>query len=197
MEYSLANLDNFSRASGLFRNALGTCGAFLMTFSLVHGTFSILDLILVASITPTVRWYRRVVAFPLLAGLVGRSVIAITMLHPKNIVRLKQALAHTNIVVGRAEAASELELMRAHSVIEQARLDRFKERSRREGEYLTEVQKLVTVEERKRSLVAGIADPELRAALARELGIGDAPNLPARRPGFVTGEDKPKGGVLD
>jgi hypothetical protein len=50
------------------------------------------------------------------------------MTHPKNIVRLRQALAHRRIVIGRAEAASELELMRAQSVVEQARLNRFKER---------------------------------------------------------------------
>jgi hypothetical protein len=58
------------------------------------------------------------VAFPLLAELLGLSVVAITMTHPKNIVRLKQALAHTRIVVGRAEAASERALMRAQSAVE-------------------------------------------------------------------------------
>jgi hypothetical protein len=90
------------------------------------------------------------------------------MSHPKNIVRLRQAPAHTRIVVGRAEAASELELMRAQSVVEQARLDRFRERSRRESEYLGEVEKLIAVEERKRQMVAAISDPAPREALARE-----------------------------
>src|SRR6266545_5114497 len=122
---------NFSRSAGLFRTSLGLFGVLLMGFSLVHGTFSILDLIGVADISDAVRYYSRVIAFPLLAGLLGLAVVAITMTHPKNIVRLKQALAHTRIVIGRAEAASELELMRAQSVVEQARLDRFKERSRR------------------------------------------------------------------
>jgi hypothetical protein len=62
-----------------------------MAFSLVHGTFSILDLIGVAEISEAVRAYSRLVAFPLLAGLLGLAVIAISMTHPKNIVRLRQA----------------------------------------------------------------------------------------------------------
>jgi hypothetical protein len=103
--------------------------------------------------------------------LLGLSVIAMTMTHPKNIVRLKQALAHTRIVIGRAEAASELELMRAQAVVEQARLDRQRERTRRESEYLIEVEKLIGLEERKRAMVSAISDPTLREALARELGV--------------------------
>ena len=93
------------------------------------------------------------------------------MAHPKNIIRLKQALAHTAIVTGRAKAASELELMRAQSVLDQARLDQQRERTRREQEYLSEVEKLIAVEERKRAMVAAISDAGLREALARELGI--------------------------
>jgi hypothetical protein len=162
---------NLSRSSGLFRVSLRLLGGLLMGFSLVHGTFSILDLIGVADISDAVRAYSRLVAFSLLAGLLGVSVVAITMTHPKNIVRLKQALAHTRIVIGRAEAASELQLMRAQSAVEQARLDSFKERSRRESEYLGEVEKLIAVEERKRAMVAAISDAALREALARELGV--------------------------
>jgi hypothetical protein len=162
---------NFSRSADWFRVSLGLFGGLLMTFSLVHGTFSILDLMRVASISGTVRDYSRFVAFPLLAGLVGLAVVAITMTHPKNIVRLKQALAHTRIVIGRAEAASEMELMRAQRVVEYARLDRVKERSRNEAEYLVEVQKFIGLEERKRAMVAQISDPALREAVARELGI--------------------------
>src|SRR5262245_607796 len=145
---ALYSTHNFSRSAGLFRASLGLAGGCLMAFSMVHGTFSLLDLIGVAEISDAVRTYSRLVAFPLLSALLGLAVVAITMTHPKNVVRLKQALAHTRIVVGRAEAASELELMRAQSAVEQARLDRFKERSRRESEYLGEVQKLIAVEER-------------------------------------------------
>lgn len=173
---ALYSTHNFSRSAGLFRASLGLAGGCLMAFSLVHGTFSILDLVGVADISDAVRVYSRLVAFPLLAGLLGLSVVAITMSHPKNIVRLRQALAHTAIVIGRAQAASELELMRAGSAVEQARLDRFKERARRESEYLGEVEKLIAVEERKREMVAAISDPTLREALARELGV-DAPKL--------------------
>lgn len=168
---ALYSTHNFSRSAGLFRASLGLSGVLLMGFSMVHGTFSILDLIGVADISEAVRYYSRVVAFPLLAGLLGLAVVALTMTHPKNIVRLKQALAHTRVVIGRAEAASELELMRAQSVIEQARLDHFSERTRREAEYLAEVEKLISVEERKRAMVARISDPALRESLARELGV--------------------------
>ena len=161
---------NFSRSSGAFRISLGAAGSTLMLFSLVHGTFSILDLIGAADVA-FVSYYSRVVAFPLLAGLVGLSVIAITMTHPRNVIRLKQAAAHTRIAIGRAEAASELELMRASSVLDQARLDQQRERTRREQEYLVDLEKLITVEERKAQLVAAISNPQLREAMACELGI--------------------------
>lgn len=198
---------NFSRSSGLFRASLGLAGGLLMAFSLVHGTFSILDLIGVADISDAVRAYSRLVAFPLLAGLLGLSVVAMTMTHPKNIVRLRQALAHTRIVIGRAEAASELELMRAQSAVEQARLDRFRERARRESEYLGEVEKLVAVEERKRAMVTAISDPALRESLARELGVEArppvAPQPQPSRPSYTPPLVQPAGrrangsGVLD
>ncbi|HKC85425.1 MAG TPA: hypothetical protein VKG02_05590 [Blastocatellia bacterium] len=80
-------------------------------------------------------------------------------------------VAHTAIVTGRAKAASELELMRAQSVLDQARLDRQRERTRREQEHLAEVEKLIAVEERKRQMVYAISDPALRESLARELGV--------------------------
>jgi hypothetical protein len=162
---------NFSRSSGVFRLALGASGLVLMGFSLIHGTFSILDLIGVADLSTHIQFYSSRVAFPLLAGLLGVSVVAITMTHPKNIVRLKQALAHTRIVIARANAASELELMRANSVVEQARLDRWKDRNRLEREYLTEAQKLIALEEEKARVVASISNPQVREAVARELGI--------------------------
>jgi hypothetical protein len=168
---ALYGAHNFSRSAGLFRFSLGASGAVLMAFSMVHGTFSIMDLIGVADLSASIQYYSRIVAFPLLAGLLGVSVVAITMTHPKNIIRLKQALAHTTIVVGRAKAASELELMRAQSVLDQARLDQQRERTRREAEYLTEVEKLIAVEERKRAMVMAISDDALREALARELGV--------------------------
>jgi len=170
---------NFSRSAGLFRLSLGFGGLVLMGFSMIHGTFSILDLIGVADVSATVQYYSRIVAFPLLAGLLGVSVVAITMTHPKNIIRLKQALAHTAIVTGRAKAASELELMRAQSVLDQARLDRQRERTRREAEYLSEVEKLIAVEERKRAMIAAISDQALRESLARELGVEVRQSQPA------------------
>jgi hypothetical protein len=92
-------------------------------------------------------------------------------------------------VIGRAEAASELELMRAQSAVEQARLDRQRERTRREAEYLGEVEKLIAVEERKRAMVAAISDTSLREALARDLGV-DAQPAPQRKPGFVNQSPK-------
>ncbi len=189
---ALYSTHNYSRSSGFFRLSLGVAGVLLMGFSLVHGTFSILDLIGAADISDAVRYYSRVVAFPLLAGLLGIAVVAITMAHPKNIVRLRQAWAHTVIAIGRAEAASELQLMRAQSVVEQARLDRQRERTRRESEYLQEVEKLIAVEERKRQMIGAISDPGLREALARDMGVDSTPQAPPRRPGFVSQDDGPK-----
>jgi hypothetical protein len=162
---------NFSRTSGAFRVVLGLSGIGLAAFSITHGVFSFFDMIHVAELSQTVHIYSQTVAFPLLLSLVTVSSIAMGLTHPVNLVRLKQALAHTSIITGRAEAASELELMRAQSIVESARLDRQRERIRRESEYLAEVEKLIAVEQKKRQMVASISDPELREALARELGI--------------------------
>ncbi len=182
---------NFSRSAGAFRVALGSSGALLMAFSLVHGTFSVLDMIGTAGVSETVNYYSRAVAFPLLAGLVGLSVIAITMAHPRNLIRLKQAAAHPQISVGRAEAASELELMRAQSVLDQARLDQQRERTRREQEYLVEVEKLIQLEERKAQMVAAISNPALRDEMAWELGINlQSQNSTAAPRGNVGGEQE-------
>jgi hypothetical protein len=189
---------NFSRSAGLFRAALGLSGALLMGFSLVHGTFSIMDLIGVKSLSRDIHFYSSTVAFPLLAALVGLSVIALTMTHPKNLVRLKQAAAHMGIVVARAEAASQMELMRATDIIEQARLNHFTERTRRQGAYLSQLQNHIAIEEKTRALIAGISDPQLREALACEMGIpdpGHQQQRPTRNLGFPTAQDNgPKSG---
>jgi hypothetical protein len=189
---------NFSRSAGIFRAALGFCGALLMAFSLVHGTFSIMDLIGIKSLSRDIHFYSSTVAFPLLAALVGLSVIALTMTHPKNLVRLRQAAAHMGIVTARAEAASQMELMRATDIVEQARLDHFTERTRRQGAYLGQLQNYIQVEEKTRALIAGISNPQLREALAREMGIADPGHQqrePTRKVGFPTTQDNgPKSG---
>jgi hypothetical protein len=193
---ALYALHYFSRSAGLFRLSLGASGFLLMGFSLVHGTFSILDLVGVREISRDVQYYSRVIAFPLLAGLITLSVVAITMCHPKNVVRLKQAIAHTRIAIGRAEAASELELGRAQYIIEQARLENTKERTRQAGEFLQEFGKLVEIKQQERRLIGSIADPDLRQALAREMGIPDPGHQqqePTRNLGFPTAQDnRPK-----
>lgn len=161
----------FSRSAGAFRIALGVSGFFLMVFSLVHGTFSVFDLIGTADVFVTIDFYARTVAFPLLAGLLGLSVISITMTHPINIIRLKQAAAHTRIAIARAEAASKLELMRAQSVLAQARIDHQRERSMLEEQYLAEMKNLITIEERKADMVGSISNPALREKMASKLGV--------------------------
>ncbi len=168
---ALYSTHNFSRSSGAFRFSLGICGAVLMVFTVTHATFSFLDLVNVAEISETVHGYARVVAFPLLASLLGLSVIAITMTHPKNRVRLQQARAHTEVLIGRARAASELALMRAQSILDQAGLEHQREKTAREEEYLVELNRQIETEQRKIALVASIPDRALREKMARELGI--------------------------
>jgi hypothetical protein len=168
---ALYSTHNFSRSSGFFRLTLGLSGSILMIFAIAHSTFSFLDLVGVAEVSPIVHSYARVVAFPLLASLLGLSVVAITMTHPKNRVRLEQAKAHTEVLTGRAKTASELELMRAHSLIDTAHLEHQREKTQREQEYLVELRKQVATEQQKIELVASIPDPGLREKMARELGI--------------------------
>lgn len=187
---ALYSFHNFSRSAGAFRVVLGLSGVALAAFSITHGAFSFFDMVGVAELGPTIHWYSRMVAFPLLAALVAVSSIAMGLTHPVNLVRLKQAFAHTQIATGRAQAASELELMKAQAVIEQAKLDNQKERIRRESEYLESLGSLIAVEQKKRDMVAAIPDPELREALARELGIevpksATSPSSPASKSSAV------------
>jgi hypothetical protein len=168
---ALYSTHNFSRSAGWFRLTLGLSGSILMIFAIAHSTFSFLDLVGVAEVSPVVHYYARVIAFPLLASLLGLSVVAITMTHPKNRVRLEQAKAHTEVLTGRAKTASELELMRAHSLIDTAQLEHQREKTQREQEYLVELRKQVATEQQKIELIASIPDPGLREKMARELGI--------------------------
>jgi hypothetical protein len=196
---ALYSLHYFSRSAGLFRFSLGASGFLLMAFSLVHGTFSILDLVGVREISRDVQYYSRVIAFPLLAALITLSVVAITMAHPKNLVRLKQALAHTQIATGRAEIASRMEVGRAQSILDQMELENTKERARRGGEFLQAFSALVEIEQQKRRMISGIADPDLRQSLAREMGIpdpGSQQETQRTRPGFAQGQ-RQQPGVLD
>ncbi|SRR6266511_376470 len=169
----------FSRASGKFRWALGFSGFFLLTFSIVHSTFSILDLNGAAALYPglyeRVNFYSHLVAFPLLAGLIGVSVIAICMTHPINRIRLKQAVEHTKIAVARAEAASQLELMRAQATLELAWLDHLREHNERENKYLELLQKKIEIEETKARMIAEISDPALRMRLTNEFAQSRQP----------------------
>lgn len=194
----------FSRAAGLFRYSLGICGALLMGFSLIHGSFSILDLIGVWEYSEDIEFYSRVVAFPLLAGLIGLTVLALTMTHPNNMVRLREALAHTRIASDRAEAASDARMMRTRALIERARLETQKQRTETELEYVTELEKYIGVEAKKRRLIAGISDPDMRQAVAQDFGVKIEPEAnEKKRPGFtqnaLNDPQRPikPGGVLD
>lgn len=162
---------NFSRSAGAFRWALISFGGALMVFSIIHATFSIVDLMSAGSPSPTIVEYAKHYAFPILAGLVGVGTTVICALHPINLIRFKQALAHTRIATGRAEVASEMELMRAQSVLDNARLTQIEERNQREQKMLVQVQQTIRTEEKKIEMVNAITNPQLREEMARELGV--------------------------
>src|SRR5262245_22771122 len=192
---ALYSFHNFSRTAGAFRWVLGISGVLFAAFALTHATISFFDWIGLVEISESIHFYSRYLAFPLLFGLVVVATVAMGLTHPRGLIRFKQAEAHTRIVQGRAEVASEMELMRAQSVLDQARLDRQRERTRRESEYLAEVEKLIAVEERKRAMVAGISDPALRESLARELGVtlGPSPSPGGTRPVAASNWTQPRG----
>lgn len=169
---ALYSSHNFSRAAGKFRLALGASGAVLMAFTIAHSIFSFFDLIGVNSfLSADVHGYAQHYAFPLLAALLGLSAIAITMTHPKNLIRLRQARAHTEILTGRAEAASKLEIMRAKAILENAELEHEREKTVRKEQYLEQLARQVRVMQQQVSIVAAIPDQKLREQIAREMGI--------------------------
>lgn len=179
----------FSRAAGLFRAALGLCGSLLIAFSLIHGTFSILDLIGVWEYGESIEFYSRVIAFPLLAALIGLSVIALTMTHPNNLIRLKEALAHTEIAQARAGAASRVRLMQEESIVQDAELAHQRAKTERRAEQIKTLKENVNLELEMRQYVRTIPDRDLQQSLAREMGFAiEAPPTQAEKtgPGFVT-----------
>ncbi len=160
-----------SHSSGPFKAALAISGAVLIAFSMSHATASIFDLIGVAEYSSTIIWYSRVVAFPLMVTLVGLSVLGICMTHPKNLIRLEQAAAHTKILIGRAKLASELEIMKGEKTLDQARLQRYREKNKYESELIGQVEEMIELEVKKASILDRVADPELRQAMARDMEI--------------------------
>lgn len=162
---------NFSRSAGAFRWALMGFGSALMVFSIVHATFSIVDLMSAGSPSPAIIEYAKHYAFPILAGLVGVGTTVICALHPINLIRFKQALAHTKIATGRAEVASEMELIRAQNVLDNAKLAQVEEKNQREEKFLTQIQQTIKTQERKIAMINGIADPALREEMARKYKV--------------------------
>lgn len=174
---------NFSRAAGLFRVSLGASGAVLMAFTIAHSVFSFFDLIGVNSfLSADVHGYAQHYAFPLLACLLGVAAIAITMTHPKNVIRLTQARAHTEILTGRAQAASKLEVMRAQSILASAELEHQRERTAREEQYLEQLARQVRTMQQKINIIAAIPDANLREQVAREMGLDPAALPPIEAP---------------
>lgn len=185
---ALYSSHNFSRAAGAFRLALGASGAVLMTFTVAHSIFSFFDLIGVNSfLSADVHGYAQHYAFPLLAALLGLAAIAITMTHPKNVVRLTQAKAHSEILTARAQAASKLEIMRSQATVDRAESEYVDERTALKEQQLIQLARQVRVMQAQVDIVAAIPDPKLREQIAREMGIDPAslppiearPQLPA------------------
>jgi len=161
----------FSRASSWFRYALGASGLVLIAFSITHATFSIFDLIGVYEYSEDVRFYSRVVAFPLLAGLIGISVLILSLTHPNNIIRMKESFLHTQVATDRAAAASQSELMRTQSALDDIRMEFLKERSRRDREQVKTLASYISTRNEITGLLASIPDQALRAELAQGMGV--------------------------
>lgn len=175
-------LHNFSRAAGWFRLCLGLCGSALAAFTLGHSVFSFFDMIGVPVFAGIdVHGYAQHYAFPILAVLLGGSAVALSMTHPKNLIRLVQAQAHTDIVVNRAQAASKLEITRAQSIIDNAELERERERAELEEKRLDLLQRTINAQNRRLRMLAGVENAEMRDAIARDMGIDPATLPPVRQ----------------
>lgn len=173
-------IHNFSRSSGMHRIALGIGGGALCVFALTHSAFSFFDIVGDVPFMNTVHIYARQYAFPILFGLIGLMAIALKMTHPKNQIRLAQAKAHSDILIDRAKAASELELLHSRSTIERANLDRLNEKIALDTEYLASLRQTIDNEQAKIEMVANIPEKPLREKIARDLGLDlaqlDRPN---------------------
>jgi hypothetical protein len=163
----------FSRTDGPLQLVLGIVGGALMIFSLVHGLASLFDMIGVVEfgLNGTVATYSRVFAAPILGVILLVGSVLITLTHPKNIIRLKQAAAHMRVAIGRAEVASEMEVAKQQAILDNSKLERYRQKNRHEADLLEEVRATIQGEQRKKEMLAQIDDPEMREKFARDLGV--------------------------
>jgi hypothetical protein len=172
----------FSRASSWFRYALGGCGLALISFSITHATFSIFDLIGVYEYGADIQFYSRVVAFPLLAGLIGISVLVLSLTHPNNVIRMKESFLHTDVAIKRASAASQSQLMDTQTTLDNIHMEFLNERSRRDAAQVTTLANYIQTRNQITELLASIPDERLRAELAQGMGVSLESIRPAEEP---------------
>jgi hypothetical protein len=165
---------NFSRTAGPFQYCLGGFGGALLVFSIVHASFSVGDLMSNGAPSAAFTEYARDYAFRILSILLGAATVVTAALHPKSVIRFKQAAAHTAIAVSRAETASEIQQMKDQDLVEEARFSMKQAKTEREQRYIGHIKQHIQIEQQKIDLVNSISDPALRAEAAAEYGVDPA-----------------------
>lgn len=159
------------RSAGGFRRSLAITGVLLSLLALIHSTLAVIHFTIGRLDSQIFNAYAHHVAFPLLMTCMAIGSIAIGFTHPRKVVQLAQAEAHTRMAVSQAETASRLVLIDANKVLSRAQIEEQRAKTEHESLLLDELEKQIRVEERKIARVAAISNPALREQLARELNV--------------------------
>lgn len=172
-------LRNFTRSTGRHKAALGVCGLAFTAFSVTHAVFSFFKLEKNAATADAVQFYCENIAFPVLFSMLVIAAIALPLLHWRARVAAEQAKTQCQIAESRARMLAETARMRDETELENARLEQLEERLRIETAYAGKLDEFVKLKSRQAEILSRVADPQLRAMIAAELGVSDAPQHPS------------------
>jgi hypothetical protein len=167
-------LRNFTRSTGRHKAALGVAGVAFTVFSVTHAVFSFFKLEQNVRTSGLVQFYCENIAFPVLFTMLVVAAIALPLLHWRTRVAAEQAKAQCEIAESRARMLAETARMRDETELEHARLGQLEERLKIETAYANKLDDFARLKARQAQTLAGIADPQLRAMIAAELGVSEA-----------------------
>lgn len=164
-------LRHFTHSTGRHKTALGVAGLAFTAFSVTHAVFSFFRLENNHLTSDAVQFYCENIAFPLLFSMQVIAAITLPLLHWRATIAARQAKAQTEIAESRARLLAETARMRSETELENARLDQLEERLKIEMDYANKLETFVRLKARQAQILADVADPQLRAILAAELGM--------------------------
>ena len=160
-----------NKSAGRHKLVLQFFAVLFTVVSFVHGTAALYQLSGVGpSITPIVETYSRLIAFPLLFGLMVLAVCVLHYLHWSTEINEARANAVMRIEKDRAAIMTEVLELESRALVETERLGFFKKRVLLEEQYASTVEEFARVSTRGVNAVESISDPKIREEMLQLMG---------------------------